>query len=402
MGLNATPSSERVHVSFFGKRNAGKSCLVNRVTGQELSVVSHIAGTTTDPVKKAMEILPIGPVLITDTPGFDDDGELGEKRVETTLRTLRSTDVAVLVIDAENFEGEIAGSDLKLVQMFEDKGIPYVIAFNKFDLLSEEKYKELNSRVLGSENEILVSAKNSDNIYELRELIGKICDVKKDMPIVRDLISAGDYVVLVVPIDNAAPKGRLILPQQQTLRDVLDANARAIVVKETELKSTLEDLKVKPALVITDSQVFDEVAMVTPEDIPITSFSILMARYKGFLDQAIDGAKKLSELKDGDVILIAEGCTHHRQCDDIGTVKIPALIKKFTGLDLKFEFTSGGSFPKKLTGYNLIIHCGGCMLNEREVHGRMKKAIQKSVPVTNYGIAIAYMKGILERSLKVL
>ncbi|MBE5929295.1 MAG: [FeFe] hydrogenase H-cluster maturation GTPase HydF [Lachnospiraceae bacterium] len=402
MGLNATPSSERVHVSFFGKRNAGKSCLVNRVTGQELSVVSHIAGTTTDPVKKAMEILPIGPVLITDTPGFDDDGELGEKRVETTLRTLRSTDVAVLVIDAENFEGEIAGSDLKLVQMFEDKGIPFVIAFNKFDLLSEEKYKELNSRVLGSENEILVSAKNSDNIYELRELIGKICDVKKDMPIVRDLISAGDYVVLVVPLDSAAPKGRLILPQQQTLRDVLDANARAIIIKETELKNTLEDIKVKPALVITDSQVFDEVASVTPEDIPLTSFSILMARYKGFLDQAIDGAKKLSELKDGDVILIAEGCTHHRQCDDIGTVKIPALIKKFTGLDLKFEFTSGGSFPKKLTGYNLIIHCGGCMLNEREVHGRMKKAIQKSVPVTNYGIAIAYMKGILERSLKVL
>lgn len=402
MRLNDTPNGERVHVSFFGKRNAGKSCLVNRVTGQELSVVSHIAGTTTDPVKKAMEILPIGPVLITDTPGFDDEGELGDKRVETTLRTLDSTDVAVLVVDAENYEGEISGSDLKLVNMFKEKCIPYIIAFNKFDLLPEEKYKELNSRVVGSDNEILVSAKNSDNIYELRELIGKICDVKEDLPIVRDLVSEGDYVVLVVPLDSAAPKGRLILPQQQTLRDVLDANARAIIIKETELKNTLEDIKVKPALVITDSQVFDEVASVTPEDIPLTSFSILMARYKGFLEQAVDGAKKLSELKDGDVILIAEGCTHHRQCDDIGTVKLPALIKNFAGLDLKFEFTSGGGFPKDLKRYSLIVHCGGCMLNNREIYARMKKATKKSIPVTNYGIAIAYMKGILERSMKVL
>ncbi len=402
MGLNDTPNGERIHVSFFGKRNAGKSSLVNRVTGQELSVVSHIAGTTTDPVKKAMEILPIGPVLITDTPGFDDEGELGDKRMQTTLKTLDSTDVAILVVDASAFQGEIRGSDLKLVRMFKKKGIPYIIAYNKFDLLPEKKYQKLNSRVIGSENEILVSAKNSDNIYELRELIGKICDIKEDAPIVRDLISAGDYVVLVVPIDSAAPKGRLILPQQQTLRDILDANGRAVIIKETELKSTLENMKVKPVLVITDSQVFDSVAHDTPEDIPITSFSILMARYKGFLELAADGAKKLSELKDGDVILIAEGCTHHRQCDDIGTVKLPALIKKYTGLNLKFEFASGGGFPDELAGYSLIIHCGGCMLNEREINARMKKASGKSVPVTNYGIAIAYMKGILERSIKVL
>ena len=390
MGLNDTPSGERVHIGFFGRRNAGKSSVVNAVTGQELAVVSDTKGTTTDPVKKAMELLPIGPVMIIDTPGFDDVGALGEQRVKKTKQILNRTDVAVLVIDA--VEG-MQQCDWELQNIFEEKQIPYLLVYNKMDMLEqipEEKQRE-----------IYVSALKKERIEELKEriaAIGKVSDGK--LQLVGDLIHPSDLVLLVIPIDKAAPKGRLILPQQQVIRDVLEAYGAAICVKEYELRELLDKLGTTPALVITDSQVFAKVSADVPEEIPLTSFSILMARYKGLLDTAVEGVTAIDSLKDGDRILIAEGCTHHRQCDDIGSVKIPRWLRNYTGKELEIETCSGQSFPEDLSPYTLVIHCGGCMLNEREVRYRMKCAKDQQVPITNYGIAIAFMQGILKRSVQ--
>lgn len=410
MGLNSTPSANRVHIGFFGRRNAGKSSVVNAVTGQELAVVSDTKGTTTDPVYKSMELLPIGPVMIIDTPGFDDEGALGELRVRKTKQVLNKTDIAVLVVDATEGKKQC---DEELIRIFKEKEIPYIIVNNKADLLSDEisekvcqnnvseQRKAEQNALLSSGKEQYVSALTGAGIYELKECIGKLTP-NEDMTlkIVGDLLHPGDFVVLVVPIDSAAPKGRLILPQQQTIRDVLEANAAAIVVKESELKQTLEQLGRSPAMVITDSQVFEQVSGVVSEEIPLTSFSILMARYKGYLETAVNGVAAIAHLKDGDKILISEGCTHHRQCDDIGTVKIPRWLKQHTGKELIIETSSGTEFPEDLTSYALVIHCGGCMLNEREVKYRMKCAEDQKVPFTNYGIAIAQMKGILKRSIE--
>lgn len=410
MGLNSTPSANRVHIGFFGRRNAGKSSVVNAVTGQELAVVSDTKGTTTDPVYKSMELLPIGPVMIIDTPGFDDEGALGELRVRKTKQVLNKTDIAVLVVDATEGKKQC---DEELIRIFKEKEIPYIIVNNKADLLSDEisekvcqnnvseQRKAEQNALLFSGQEQYVSALTGAGIYELKECIGKLTP-NEDMTlkIVGDLLHPGDFVVLVVPIDSAAPKGRLILPQQQTIRDVLEANAAAIVVKESELKQTLEQLGRSPAMVITDSQVFEQVSEEVSEEIPLTSFSILMARYKGYLETAVNGVAAIDHLKDGDKILISEGCTHHRQCDDIGTVKIPRWLKQHTGKELIIETSSGTEFPEDLTSYALVIHCGGCMLNEREVKYRMKCAEDQKVPFTNYGIAIAQMKGILKRSIE--
>ena len=410
MGLNSTPSANRVHIGFFGRRNAGKSSVVNAVTGQELAVVSDTKGTTTDPVYKSMELLPIGPVMIIDTPGFDDEGALGELRVRKTKQVLNKTDIAVLVVDATEGKKQC---DEELIRIFKEKEIPYIIVNNKADLLSDEisekvcqnnvseQRKAEQNALLSSGQEQYVSALTGSGIYELKECIGKLTP-NEDMTlkIVGDLLHPGDFVVLVVPIDSAAPKGRLILPQQQTIRDVLEANAAAIVVKESELKQTLEQLGRSPAMVITDSQVFEQVSEEVSEEIPLTSFSILMARYKGYLETAVNGVAAIDHLKDGDKILISEGCTHHRQCDDIGTVKIPRWLKQHTGKELIIETSSGTEFPEDLTSYALVIHCGGCMLNEREVKYRMKCAEDQKVPFTNYGIAIAQMKGILKRSIE--
>lgn len=410
MGLNETPSGERIHIGFFGRRNAGKSSVVNAVTGQELAVVSDTKGTTTDPVYKSMELLPIGPVMIIDTPGFDDEGALGELRVRKTKQVLNKTDIAVLVVDATEGKKQC---DEELIRIFKEKEIPYIIVNNKADLLSDEvsekvcqnnvaeQRKAEQNALLSSGQEQYVSALTGAGIYELKECIGKLTP-NEDMTlkIVGDLLHPGDFVVLVVPIDSAAPKGRLILPQQQTIRDVLEANAAAIVVKESELKQTLEQLGRSPAMVITDSQVFEQVSEEVSEEIPLTSFSILMARYKGYLETAVNGVAAIDYLKDGDKILISEGCTHHRQCDDIGTVKIPRWLKQHTGKELIIETSSGTEFPEDLTSYALVIHCGGCMLNEREVKYRMKCAEDQKVPFTNYGIAIAQMKGILKRSIE--
>lgn len=410
MGLNSTPSANRVHIGFFGRRNAGKSSVVNAVTGQELAVVSDTKGTTTDPVYKSMELLPIGPVMIIDTPGFDDEGALGELRVRKTKQVLNKTDIAVLVVDATEGKKQC---DEELIRIFKEKEIPYIIVNNKADLLSDEisekvcqnnvseQRKAEQNALLSSGQEQYVSALTGAGIYELKECIGKLTP-NEDMTlkIVGDLLHPGDFVVLVVPIDSAAPKGRLILPQQQTIRDVLEANAAAIVVKESELKQTLEQLGKSPAMVITDSQVFEQVSEEVSEEILLTSFSILMARYKGYLETAVNGVAAIDHLKDGDKILISEGCTHHRQCDDIGTVKIPRWLKQHTGKKLIIETSSGTEFPEDLTSYALVIHCGGCMLNEREVKYRMKCAEDQKVPFTNYGIAIAQMKGILKRSIE--
>lgn len=410
MGLNSTPSANRVHIGFFGRRNAGKSSVVNAVTGQELAVVSDTKGTTTDPVYKSMELLPIGPVMIIDTPGFDDEGALGELRVRKTKQVLNKTDIAVLVVDATEGKKQC---DEELIRIFKEKEIPYIIVNNKADLLSDEisekicqnnvseQRKAEQNALLSSGQEQYVSALTGAGIYELKECIGKLTP-NEDMTlkIVGDLLHPGDFVVLVVPIDSAAPKGRLILPQQQTIRDVLEANAAAIVVKESELKQTLEQLGRSPAMVITDSQVFEQVSEEVSEEIPLTSFSILMARYKGYLETAVNGVAAIDHLKDGDKILISEGCTHHRQCDDIGTVKIPRWLKQHTGKELIIETSSGTEFPEDLTSYALVIHCGGCMLNEREVKYRMKCAEDQKVPFTNYGMAIAQMKGILKRSIE--
>lgn len=391
MGLNEVSSGERIHIGFFGMRNAGKSSLVNAFTGQRLSVVSDVKGTTTDPVKKAMELLPLGPVLIIDTPGIDDEGALGEMRVEKAREILSKTDIAILVCDAQKGVSE---ADRGLIEIFNEKKIPYVIAFNKCDLL--EKGKE------NKDNTVYVSAVTGENIELLKNTVASLCKEKSQQKfIVSDLLSEGDIVVLVTPIDEAAPKGRLILPQQQTIRDILDKGAVAITTQVFSLEKTLSSLKEKPRMVITDSQAFGKVAEIVPEDIPLTSFSILFARYKGELNSLIDGAKALETLSEGDRVLISEGCTHHRQCNDIGTVKMPGWIEKYSGCKLQFDFTSGGEFPRDLSPYKLVVHCGGCMLNEREMKSRQEKAAGENVPMVNYGMAIAGMNGILERSLSV-
>ena len=389
MSLNSQPSAERIHIGFFGLRNAGKSSVVNAVTGQKLSLVSEVLGTTTDPVQKAMEILPLGPVVIIDTPGIDDEGELGEMRVRRARQTLSKTDVAVLVVDA--LKG-LQPADRELIALFEARRIPYLIAWNKADLLREVPSP--------GERELYVSAATGANIYELKEAIGRLArQPEADKKLVGDLIAPNDLIVLVTPIDAAAPKGRMILPQQQMIRDVLDHDAMNVVVKETQLEAALAALSVKPKMVITDSQAFGPVSRIVPEDMLLTSFSILFARYKGELDEAVRGAAALDRLKDGDVVLISEGCTHHRQCGDIGTVKLPAWLKGYTKKELRFEFTSGGEFPDDLSPYALAVHCGGCMLNEREMKSRIARAREAGVPITNYGIAIAQVHGILRRAL---
>lgn len=388
MSLTETTSGERVHIGFFGLRNAGKSSVVNAVTGQELSVVSAHKGTTTDPVKKAMEILPLGPVVIIDTPGFDDEGDLGELRVKKTKETLSHTDVAVLIIDST---AGLSETDRILISLFEEKKIPYIKAFNKCDLI--EKREE--------DDAIYVSAMTGEGINALKDKIAELGGREKtEKYIVADILKPNDTVVLVIPIDAAAPKGRIILPQQNVLRELLNIHCSVVCCQDTELAHTLSELKEKPALVITDSQAFERVSKQTPPDILLTSFSILFARYKGDLRKTVEAAKSLSSIKDGDRVLISEGCTHHRQCGDIGTVKMPNWVKNFTKSEPKFEFTSGGSFPDDLSCYKAVIHCGGCMLNEKEMHSRIERCEKSGVPMVNYGIAIAYMHGILKRSLE--
>ena len=401
MGMNETPSADRVHIGFFGKRNAGKSSIVNKVTGQELAVVSDVKGTTTDPVSKAMELLPLGPVVIIDTPGIDDEGHLGELRVRKAKQVLNRVDVAVLVVDATVGKTSV---DEELIRIFKEKEIPYLVVYNKADLLKTKDGNRLSSENKlnqNAEQSIYASAATGQNIYELKERIASLAVTDElKLRLVGDLLEPSDFAILVVPIDKAAPKGRLILPQQQTIRDVLEAGAAAIVIKEDELSNTLENLGKKPKLVITDSQVFANVSNETPEDIWLTSFSILFARFKGNLKAAAAGAAAIDRLKDGDKILISEGCTHHRQCDDIGTVKLPRWIRNYTGKDLEFEYSSGRDFPEDVTKYSLIVHCGGCMLNEREMRYRQKCALDQEIPITNYGIAIAYMQGILKRCVE--
>lgn len=399
MSMNQTPMSERVHIGFFGKRNAGKSSVMNAVTGQDLAVVSEVKGTTTDPVYKSMELLPLGPAVMMDTPGIDDEGELGGLRVKKSYQVLNKTDAAVLVIDAQTGASE---EDAALLGRIRKKKIPYAVVLNKLDLAPEDM-REQTGGILGipAEQILAVSAADGTGITELKERIAAIA--KREEPklrIVGDMISPSDFIVLVVPIDSAAPKGRLILPQQQTIRDILEEDAVSVVIKENRVKETIENLGKKPRLVITDSQAFEKVAADTPEDILLTSFSILFARYKGNLEAAVSGVTALDGLKDGDKILISEGCTHHRQCDDIGTVKIPRWIREYTGKDIRFETTSGTQFPDELEDYKLIVHCGGCMLNEREMKYRLSCAADQGVPMTNYGILIAYVKGILKRSVE--
>ena len=411
--MNTTPSGNRIHIGFFGRRNAGKSSLVNAITGQELAVVSDIKGTTTDPVYKSMELLPLGPVMIIDTPGFDDEGSLGEQRIRKTRQILNKTDIAVLVMDGTE---EMTPFDEEMLALFREKEIPYLIVSNKMDLNEDTSgqsdktlYEETADDITGQEgvsteweNKVIrVSARTGQGIHELKECLANRIPADEDrFQIVGDLLHPGDTVILVVPIDSAAPKGRLILPQQQVIRDILEAGAVAVVVKDTEYKQTLEQMARAPYMVITDSQVFEQVAKETPDDIYLTSFSILMARKKGFLEIATSGVKALDTLKDGDPVLIAEGCTHHRQCDDIGTVKLPKWIREYTSQNPSFTFCSGTEFPDDLSDYKLIIHCGACMLNEKEVHHRMQSAVDQKIPFTNYGTAIAYMKGILERCVK--
>ena len=396
MSLNETASAERIHIGFFGMRNAGKSSVVNAVTGQELAVVSEIKGTTTDPVKKAMELLPLGPVVIIDTPGFDDEGNLGEMRVKKAKQVLNYADLAVLVADGTK---TLSAYDLRLLQIFSEKKIPHVIVWNKSDLYSEKTAPK--TETAPDVPQICVSAKNGTNITELKELLAHLVKQEKNQKrLIGDLLSPGDLVVLVVPIDSAAPKGRLILPQQLTIRDILDAGAIPVITRDTELEITQASLAVPPRMVITDSQVFGKVSSQIPKDLLLTSFSILMLRYKGNLQEAVRGAEALDRLKDGDKILISEGCTHHRQCGDIGTVKLPAWLKNYTGKNLVYEFTSGTQYPEDLSGYALVIHCGGCMLNEREMQYRIRQTVDQNVPITNYGIAIAKMHSILSRSLE--
>lgn len=398
MGMNQTPASERVHISFFGKRNAGKSSVINAVTGQDLAIVSSVMGTTTDPVYKTMELLPLGPVMVIDTPGIDDEGELGALRIRKSYQVLNKTDIAILVIDSTAGKGE---EELELIHRFHKKGIPYLIVYNKIDLLSTEKIKDLAMSVRAGE--VLVSASDGMNIQELKE---KIASLKPEdthkYPLIQDLIDPLDLVILVVPIDKAAPKGRLILPQQQTIRDILERGALSLVVRDTELKSTLDHFLAQgvcPKLVVTDSQAFARVSKAVPENITLTSFSILFSRYKGELEIQLKGIAALSSIEDGDRILIAEGCTHHRQCGDIGTCKMPEWIRNYTGKKPVFEFTSGTEFPDDVSSYKMVVHCGGCMLNEREMKYRIACCQDQGVPITNYGILIAQVTGILKRSL---
>lgn len=398
MGMNQTPASERVHISFFGKRNAGKSSIINAVTGQDLAIVSSVRGTTTDPVYKTMELLPLGPVMIIDTPGIDDEGELGALRVRKSYQVLNKTDIAILVVDSTTGKGE---EELALIHRFHKKGIPYLVVYNKIDLLSGEEIKDLAMSV--RPGEVLVSAADGMNIQELKE---KIATLKPEdthkYPLLQDLIEPLDLVILVVPIDKAAPKGRLILPQQQTIRDILERGALSLVVRDTELKSTLDHFLsqgVCPKLVVTDSQAFARVSKDVPENITLTSFSILFSRYKGELETQLEGVAALSSIQDDDRILIAEGCTHHRQCGDIGTCKIPDWIRNYTGKKPVFEFTSGTEFPDDVSSYKMVVHCGGCMLNEREMKYRIACCHDQGVPITNYGLLIAQVTGILKRSL---
>ena len=394
--LNQTPSANRTHIGIFGKRNAGKSSLINAITGQNHAIVSDVLGTTTDPVLKSMELLPLGPVVIIDTPGLDDEGELVALRIQKAYQILNKTDIAVLVIDASL---GITKEDSEILKRIHEKEIPCVIVVNKSDICPNCNLEDLP--LPDSDSAILVSSKTGEHIHELKELLAQQASqdtIQKS--IVADLLNPLDFVVLVVPIDSAAPKGRLILPQQQTIRDILEAKASAIVVQETELAETLNSLGKKPKMVITDSQVFKKVSAVTPDDILLTSFSILFARYKGNLKTLVDGASALDSLKNGDRILISEGCTHHRQCDDIGTVKLPNWIRSYTKKEVEFEFTSGTEFPLDLSSYKMIVHCGGCMLNEREMKYRLKCAEDAKIPITNYGTCIAYINGILERSLE--
>lgn len=398
MGMNNTPSAERVHIGIFGRRNAGKSSIINAMTGQNLAIVSDRKGTTTDPVLKSMELLPLGPVVMIDTPGLDDDGELGKLRVQKAYQILNKTDIALLVLDGTI---GMTDADEKILEKIKAKEIPYLVVMNKADLVSNHA-DSFHISTISEKDFLWVSAFDESQIHELKERIARLVPSDESKRhIVRDLVSPLDFVVLVVPIDKAAPKGRLILPQQQTIRDLLETGAVSVAVRETELEDTLKILRNPPALVITDSQVFQTVAKIVPTDVPLTSFSILFARYKGNLDILVNGAKFIDKLTDGDAVLISEGCTHHRQCNDIGTVKLPGWLKKFTGKELKFEFTSGTEFPLELDKYHLIIHCGGCTLNEREMKYRMKCAEDAGVPMTNYGTAIAYMNGILQRSLEV-
>ncbi len=390
MGLNDTPSGERIHIGFFGRRNAGKSSLVNAVTGQELAVVSDVKGTTTDPVYKAMELLPLGAVEIIDTPGFDDHGELGELRVKKTRQILAKTDIAVLVTDITK---GITDCERELEKLFQEREIPYIIVYNKADL---------NNADITSEKEITVSARDKKNINQLKEKIAEFAKLQGDnRRIIGDLLESGDMVVLVTPIDESAPKGRMILPQVQTLRDILDADAMAVFTKENQLEETLKMLSAPPKMVVTDSQVFGKVNGIVPENVPLTSFSILMARYKGFLETAVKGAFAIDKLENGDKILISEGCTHHRQCGDIGSVKLPNLLKKYTEKEFEIVLSSGRDFPEDLSEFALVIHCGGCMLNEREVRYRKNSAEIQGVPFTNYGTALAKFNGILKRSLSI-
>ena len=399
MGMNQTPASERVHISFFGRRNAGKSSVINAITGQDLAIVSSVKGTTTDPVYKTMELLPLGPVMIIDTPGIDDEGELGALRVKKSYQVLNKTDIAILIVDSTTGKTD---ADYALISRFIHKKIPYLIVYNKIDLLTDQEVYDLAFST--RKEEVMVSVAANMNIHELKE---KIASMKPEdshkYPLIGDLINPEDLVILVVPIDKAAPKGRLILPQQQTIRAILERGGLSLVVRDTELKSTLELFRsqgIKPKLVVTDSQAFARVSKDTPEDITLTSFSILFSRYKGELDAQLLGVNALSTVKDGDRILISEGCTHHRQCDDIGTYKLPKWIREYTGKEPVFEFTSGTEFPDDVTSYKMVIHCGGCMLNEREMKYRIACCQDQNVPITNYGIAIARMTGILKRSLE--
>lgn len=388
--MNNTVNAEKLHIGFFGMRNSGKSSLANAITNQNISIVSEIKGTTTDPVKKSMELLPLGPVVIVDTPGLDDEGELGELRVEKAKRVLSSINIAILVVDSAVGKTK---QDEELIASFKEKSLPYIVVYNKCDLLE-------NRETLKS-NEIYVSSLNKENIEELKEKIGLFAkDLNNEKRIIGDLLEAGDTVVLVIPIDESAPKGRLILPQQQTMRDILDSNCSFIACQETELEATLKALSKKPKIVVTDSQVFEKVAKIVPEDILLTSFSILFARYKGNLEELVKGAEVLKNLSNNSKVLIAEGCTHHRQCNDIGTVKFPKWIEEFTGCKPQFTFTSGTEFPNDLSNFDLIIHCGGCMVTEAEMKYRLEEAKKAHVPMVNYGIAISIMHGILERSLK--
>lgn len=383
--LNETPSGERIHIGIFGRRNAGKSALINALTGQQLSIVSDTAGTTTDPVSKAMELLPLGPVMITDTAGLDDVGELGAKRIEKTYQILARTDIALIVVDGTRGMGN---EERELLSLISEKKIPHVVVFNKGDIFTK------------ADGNFYVSAVTGEGIEELKNKLASLKKADADNRLIGNLVAAGDVVILVTPIDASAPKGRLILPQQQVIRDLLESGAMPIVCRETELETALS--KVSPKMVITDSQVFGMVSKLVPSDIPLTSFSMLMARYKGNFAEAVKGAAALDTIKSGDMVLISEGCTHHRQCEDIGTVKLPAWIRKHTGVEPEFVFTSGGEFPSDLSAFKLVIHCGGCTLNQREIARRYEIAEKSGIPITNYGIAIAHMHGILSRAAKPL